>query len=203
MIEVQFDYVTNLAKQYQQFSQNETSLFDAINKLPQSILENILAEYGNSESDFKPVNLLRAAIARQLLGGMAVDKSTVEAIKSNIRDKDTTYFSDLEATFLTQMQNYRVGNRDMFANWQKMWSVFYTFFYRGQVKETTQLYLEQIGNDLLQQLQLNDYSFHWVDFQGPNNFGACRAWLALYPINILIKTPINFSFAYKRKQKRV
>lgn len=42
--------------------------------------------------------------------------------------------------------------------------------------------MEQIAKDLLSKLDLNDYTFHTVDFQGPSNFGSDYCWLALYPI---------------------
>lgn len=182
-MELQFQYITNLAKHYQQYSENAALLFDAINNLPQHALDSILQEYGNPESDFKPVNLLRAEIVRQLLNGISINETIVEDIKQKIKHKDSDYFTHLKVAFLEQMQSHPVSNRDMFANWQKSWSVFHTFFYRDKEKETTQLYLEQIANDLLLQLNLTDYRFHYVDFQGVNNFGSEWSWIALYPIH--------------------
>lgn len=93
------------------------------------------------------------------------------------------YFAHLTPEFLAQITEYNSTKRDLFANRQKNWSVFYTFFYRGRVKETVQIYLEQIGRQLLADLDLRDYTAHSVDFQGASNFGVRHCWMALYPQN--------------------
>ena len=71
----------------------------------------------------------------------------------------------------------------MFTNWNIPWRIFHTFFYNKWTnqKENTQNYLDQIAKDLLQKLELKEYVFHKVDFQGPSNFGTDYCWLALYP----------------------
>jgi 5-methylcytosine-specific restriction enzyme B len=176
----QIQYIKALAAEYKIYSERPDELFGALNKLPEASLKSIHDEYGDREQ-FQPVNLLRARIVKQLLEGLRVDKETVEEIKSRIRGRDRDYFAYLPAGYLEQLVAYPSGKRDWFANWQKDWNVLYTFFYREAVKETTQLYLEQISNALLAALQLNDYTFHWVDFQGASNYGATRCWIALYP----------------------
>jgi 5-methylcytosine-specific restriction protein B len=181
-METQFQYITDLAKQYDGYSGKQNALFTAINSLPQNTVEEIYKEYGDPDRDFKPVNLLRAEIARRLLQGESVSEALVNEIKEKIRIKDVDYFSYYREAFLKQFQEYELFKRDLFANWQKPWSVFHVFFYRGVIKETVQNYLEQIAKDLLSELDLNDYTFHTVDFQGPSNFGSDYCWLALFPI---------------------
>ena len=178
----QIQYITTLAKQYKIYSEQSEELFAALNRLSETAVRAIFDEYGSGER-FQPVNLLRAEIARQMLDGVEVGKETVEEIKNRIRAKDLNYFAHLSGEILSGLENYAVGKRDWFANWQKDWNVFHTFFYRGKTKETVQIYLEQICKRLLNDLQLNDYSFHTVDFQGASNFGADYCWLALYPQN--------------------
>jgi 5-methylcytosine-specific restriction protein B len=178
----QIQYIKTLANQYKIYSEKPEELFAAINQLPESTVKMIRDEYGDSER-FQPVNLLRAEIARQLLDRGQISKENVEEIKIKIRAKDLDYFAHLPNEFLLELENYPVGKRDWFANWQKDWNVFHTFFYRGKVKETTQIYLEQLCKQLLNDLQLSDYTFHWVDFQGASNYGAFWCWLALYPQN--------------------
>jgi 5-methylcytosine-specific restriction enzyme B len=181
-MQTQFQYIIDLAKQYNSFEANPDTLFKAINNLPKNIVEDILNEYGDLDRDFKPVNLLRAEIARRLLNGVVITETLVKEIKDKIRQKDVTYFNDYNEEFLTQLMNYELFKRDLFANWQNHWNVFHTFFYRGSVKETVLSYLEQIGKDLIDKLDLSDYTFHEVDFQGASNFGSTWCWLALYPI---------------------
>ena len=178
----QIQYIAELAKKYKTYTEQSAELFEAINKLDETSLNSIYNEYSDSER-FQPVNLLRAEVARQLLDGFEIGKETVEEIKKKIRERDLNYFAHLAPDFLAQIENYKSSKRDLFANWQKDWSVFYTFFYRGKVKETVQIYLEQISKQLLQDLGLRDYTAHWVDFQGASNFGGRHCWMAIYPQN--------------------
>lgn len=181
-METQFQYIINLAKQYNGYAEKTATLFEAINNLPKTVVEDIFKEYGDPDRDFKPVNLLRAEIARRLLQGEAVTEMLVNEIKDKIRGKDLVYFKYYKEAFLKQIQEYELYKRDLFTNWQNPWSVFYTFFYRGVVKETILNYMEQIADDLLSKIDIPDYTFHIVDFQGASNFGSTWCWLALYPI---------------------
>lgn len=178
----QIKYITALAGQYKIYAENADELFAAVNQLPETTIESIYEEYGRGER-FQPVNVLRAEAARKLLNGEEISKETVEEIKEMIRAKDLDYFAHLPDDLLSQLEDYPIGKRDMFANWQRDWNVFYTFFYRDKVKETVQIYLEQIGRQLLRDLDLRDYTVHSVDFQGASNFGAHHCWMALYPQN--------------------
>ena len=181
-METQFQYIISLSKQYHKYTEDNGSLFSAINALPESVVNEIYGEYGDPESDFKPVNLLRAEIARRLLQGENITENLVNEVKEKIRSKDVEYFNHYKESFLNQLRDYSLFKRDLFANWQKPWSIFHTFFYRGVLKETVQTYLEQIAKELLINLNLNDYNFHKVDFQGASNFGSDFCWLALFPI---------------------
>jgi 5-methylcytosine-specific restriction protein B len=185
-MQTQFQYITGLGKQYKSYSEQPEALYQAINNLSPDIVEDIYKEYGDSEKKFQPVNLLRAEVARQLQDGKTVTDKLVEEIKGKIRIKDLNYFSHLPPALLDELKLYNTqGKRDIFASWQNPWSVFHTFFYRNTLKkekDTVQTYLEQIATDLLTQLELRDYQFHKVDFQGSTNFGSDRCWIALYPI---------------------
>lgn len=181
-MQTQFQYIIDLAKQYNGFSEKPNTLFEAINNLPKASVEDIFKEYGDPDRDFKPVNLLRAEIARRLLQGQPINEPLVNEIKDKIRSKDVNYFNHYKESFLKQIQEYELFKRDLFANWQNPWSVFHSFFYRGSIKETVLNYLEQIANDLIGKLDLKDYTSHKVDFQGASNFGSTWSWLALYPI---------------------
>lgn len=181
-MQTQFQYIIDLAKQYNGYSEKPNTLFETINNLPKSVVEDIYKEYGDPDRDFKPVNLLRAEIARRLLQGESISESLVNEIKDKIRTKDVAYFNHYKDSFLKQIEEYELFKRDLFANWQNPWSVFHSFFYRDTVKETVLNYLEQIANDLIEKLNLKDYTSHKVDFQGASNFGSTWSWLALYPI---------------------
>jgi 5-methylcytosine-specific restriction protein B len=181
-MQTQFQYIIDLATQYQGYTENPISLYVAINSLPKNIVEEIYKEYGDPDRDFKPVNLLRAEIARRILQGETASETLVNEIKDNIRTKNVDYFNHYKVDFLKQIQEYELFKRDLFANWQKPWSIFHSYFYRGPIRETVLNYLEQIAKELLAKLELKDYIFHRVDFQGATNFGSDFCWIALYPI---------------------
>lgn len=181
-MQTQFQYIIELAKIYKSYSDHPEILYKAINELKKDILQDIYKEYGDPEKKFQPVNLLRAEVARQLLEGNQITDELVEEIKEKIRNKDLIYFNHLDSSFLEELKLYPVSKRDLFANWQKPWNIFHTFFYRRKEKETIQIYLDQISKDLISQLDINDYTYHCVDFQGATNFGSDICWIALYPI---------------------
>lgn len=181
-MQTQFQYIIELAKQYNGYSEMPDTLFEALNNLPKKVVTEIFNEYGDPDRDFKPVNLLRAEVARRLLEDQTINEVLVNEIKEKIRAKDLKYFDHFKETFVKKIKEYEVSKRDLFASWKKPWSVFYSYFYRGSIKETVLSYLDQISNDLLGKLDLRDYTIHTVDFQGPSNFGSTYCWLALYPI---------------------
>lgn len=182
-METQFQYIVDLAKQYSGYSNNPDVLYMALNNLPDEVISEIYREYGNPENRFQPVNLLRAEVARQILNRVPIDADFVNDIKDKIINKDLVYFNHLTPAFLNELQVYPVGKKSMFTNWNIPWRIFHTFFYNKWTnqKENTQNYLDQIAKDLLQKLELKEYVFHKVDFQGPSNFGTDYCWLALYP----------------------
>ena len=181
-MEAQFKYIINLAKQYKLFNENPTELYKTLNAIPKDIVEEILKEYGDMNSKFQPLNFLRSEIARNILNGIEISEKLVDEIKDKIRSKDVSYFNHIPKAFLKELEDYSIGKRDLFANWKKPWSIFHTFIYRDKERETTQLYLNQISKQLIEDLELRDYKIHWVDFYGSNNFGSDICWIALFPI---------------------
>src|SRR3982750_3945201 len=105
-MDIQFQYIVDLAAQYKTLTSNSKTLFVAINNLSQNMIEDVYKEYGDPERDFKPVNLLRAEIARRLLQGVVVNEALVSEIKEKIRTKDLKYFSHQNDLFLKQLEDY-------------------------------------------------------------------------------------------------
>ena len=134
-MQTQFQYIIDLAKQYNGYSEKPNTLFEAINNLSKNAAEDIFKEYGDPDRDFKPVNLLRAEIARRLLQGQTINETLVNEIKDKIRGKDVNYFNHYKEAFLEQIQEYELFKRDLFANWQNPWSIFHSFFIEAQLKK--------------------------------------------------------------------
>ena len=180
-METQFNYIIDRAKEYHTYANDEDALLAAVNALPEHQLEEVYNEYGSVDGKFQPVNLLRGQLAYLLINGETISLEIIEQVKDRIRHKDLDYFEAFPEEYLTQLKNYPIGKRDMFANWQRLWGIFHTFFYRDKIKDTTRHYLEQLCQQLKQDLGLSEYNYHWVDFYGASNFGAEWCWIALYP----------------------
>ena len=179
----QISYINQLARQYEKYVRDENSLYQALNELDKDSLLSITKEYGDPDRDFRPVNVLRYEAVRLLNKGEKLNPDLLESIKANIREKNLDHFPHFSPKLQKGLEEYPVGNRDIFASWQNPWRVFHTFFFRGTVRETVNQYLQQIANQLKSDLGLVDYATHCVDFYGPSNFGAEYCWLALYPYN--------------------
>lgn len=181
-MEIQFEYIHKLAKQYNEYNNSDELLYKALNSLNHEELKRINSEYGSPERSFAPVNLLRAEVSRQMLNGVNLDNNLVEIIKQKIRDKDIVYFQTYNKKFLDELENYTFGTRDVFANWQKSWGIFHTFIYNNIERQTINTYLEQISQQIIKDLEFNDYIYHYVDFYGSSNFGSDFCWIAIYPL---------------------
>ena len=180
-MDAQIDYISNLAKQYETFFNEPDKLFEAFNNLPAETLEDVFQEYGDPDRKFQPVAILRAEMVRQLLQGQKADNALAEHIKERIRNKDRSYFSSYNSRILDELDAYHTPQRDIFANWQNPWRAFHPVFFRGVIKATVNLYLNQIAEKLIIDLELPDDTYHTVNFYGPSNFGDIKCWIAIYP----------------------
>jgi 5-methylcytosine-specific restriction enzyme B len=129
-MQIQFQYITELARQYKNYSENQDFLFEAINNLPQNRVEEIFKDYGDTERDFTPVNFLRAEIARRLLNNVHVYQVLVNEIKDKIRNKDLDYFKYYPETFLKQLQEYELSTRDILLTGKNP-GIFFIHFFTG------------------------------------------------------------------------
>src|SRR5690625_1439307 len=180
----QFTYLTEKAREYDELASNDYKLLKRIYELNEDVLHQIFEEYDSPDNKFAPVNMLRAKAAR-ILQSRELTVSDIDEIKDKIRNKDRVYFSEFPDIQLQGLEEYTFGKRDIFANWQSLWSIFHQFFFRGTEKQTIQQYLGQVAAGLITDLDLKDYQHHQVDFLGASNFGSTDAWLALYPVQKL------------------
>ncbi len=180
-MEQQFKHIVALAGEYQGYFDDPQKLVDSLNRIPEDELQDIVRDYSDPSEEFKPVNFLRAETARRIIRDGNIEINTIEEIKQHIRDKNTEGFALISDYHRTGLNDYRVTERDMFANWANLWRVFHVFFYRGAVRQRVRDALNKITTNLMRDLGLKDYKSHTVDFQGPSNFGATNCWLAIYP----------------------
>jgi len=180
-MDTQIEYIRGLAEQYQTYFDEPDKLYEDLNNLPREQLADTFKEYGDPDRKFQPVAVLRAEVVRQILEGEKADDKLTEIIKDKIRTKDRAYFSHYSSRLLDELDKFHTPKRDIYANWQNAWRVFHTVFFRGKVKETVNLYLDQIAEKLISDLGIEDYTYHTVNFFGPSNFGDTHCWIAIYP----------------------
>lgn len=170
-LENDFQYIVEKAKKFSPLVKSEVELLNALNNLEEEALVNIKKKY-ESASENKPVNQMRIAIANSLIGKKKiVDKNLIDEIKESIRREVTIGESSEEEK----------KNRDKFANWDKLWSILYVFFYSPKDVKETKDRLNKIAQYFIYKLELVDYKYRVVDFQGSQNFGKENCWIALYP----------------------
>lgn len=183
-MEKQFTYLKEKAREYDELANNDEKLLKRIFELKEEVLQQIFDEYASPDNKFAPVNMLRAKAAKTLIS-QKISIEDINEIKDRIRNRDTDYFSEFPGIQLQGLEEYTFGKRDIFANWQSLWSIFHQFFFRGTEKQTIQQYLGQVATGLISDLGLKDYQHHQVDFSGASNFGSTDAWLVLYPVQKL------------------
>ncbi|NNE67196.1 MAG: hypothetical protein HKN33_11580, partial [Pyrinomonadaceae bacterium] len=176
----EFQYIASLAQTYHLYSEQPDKLIQALNELPKSELEEIYKEYSEL-GRYGPVNTLRIEVLHRLIDDQQVSKEAIEEIKSRIRDQDAEAFRHLPKDFQDRLIEPRTGNRDIFSMHQGEWNLFYTFFYREKVKRSIRSAVTNISDQLLEDLELTDYSSHTVDFVGMRRNGDDYCWIGIYP----------------------
>ncbi len=178
---IQFEYITTLAQQYEVWSNDTAQLYEALHQLDLPTLGAIVAEHHLPERKMQPVHLLRAQVAKWLLAGHRLDDDRLEEFKNQIRKKDKKMLATYPENVVSDFVGYYIGRHDIFKNWQKTWVVFHPFFYRGAVKATVKNYLRELSEQLYQDLSLREYTIQNIDFAGPNSFGRNFCSLVFYP----------------------
>ncbi|MDZ7718036.1 MAG: hypothetical protein U5K72_04345 [Balneolaceae bacterium] len=139
-MEKQFEYLINLAKEYEIYENDDKALFEALHNLSQDKLQSVFEDYGDPKLPYQPINMLRAEVAGMLLNGEQVTPTTVEEIKNKIRKKKREQLNYVPDNQLDKMDASTKETKP-FWSWTRFWPLFYPFFYRDTVKETVRQYL--------------------------------------------------------------
>ena len=175
------NYLTSLAREYSGYNSEPETLFTAVNQLDENILDRLIQDYGEFGRNLQPVNLLRYDLLLRRRRGETINAELIEGIKQSVRDHDVNAFPHLSAEFKTQLENLQTMGRDIFANWQRPWTVLYPFIYRDEIRLEVERKIRTLAESVLNDIDLPDYTYHSVDFRGATNFGTDRIWIAMYP----------------------
>ena len=186
-IQQKVEFLSETARAFEQYYQDEEALFEAINALDEGLVNTLLTHYyhftdwQSKPQYFAPVNLLRHKILLNLKDGILVDKQLVEEIKEKFLSRDLTYFAELPESVQNSIQNYQIGKRGPFHAWSNDFRLLYTLLFLPELKDKVNRYLEEIKRYVLETLHLNDFDAHYVNFNGEQAFGATSCWMAFYP----------------------
>lgn len=166
-MQIQFQFVVDEAARYAAFVEQPDKLYHFVNELPENVIQQVFGECNDFEENFQHLNLMRVQIAHLLLNGTKISERSIEKITQKICEKDKKYFSHLPDKVLQQLVHYKlIDNYSIYSYLKETWNVFHVFVYRDEIKKKVQLYLKQISEQVIKDLQLSDYKSTWTDFAG-------------------------------------
>lgn len=179
-----FDYIQSLAKEYQQYADDERLLLQKLNTQPQEVYEEVYKN--NTAKRITPISILRAEIARQALNHKQIDPELIEESKRKINQKQLDSFPFLTDSDKNHFQEYAPQKKDLFSGYKTYWHLFYVFFYRKETQKTVRTNLTQMAKNLLTASGLPDYAFRKsvYGFEGFMSYGDTQCSFALYPQDI-------------------
>jgi hypothetical protein len=160
-------------------STNEDALFDYINK-NQNNLEEVISQY-KPERDFRPVNTLRFLIANELKKGAIVDTTVIEQLKAQIENRDVSAYYQLNDSVQQSLIDYKDSKVGMFPNWKHTFKILFPFIHSSVDNEEVKKLLNQLADDIIEVNKLENVTKHIVSFQGSQNYGSDRIWVAVIP----------------------
>ena len=146
-MEIEFQYIIDLAKRCHQFVQNPKQLYDALNELPVDEVNDIYTEYGDPESRFQPVNILRSEVAKRLKERKRVDETIVEEIKNKIRSKDKEFFFHIYLFLVKGVRRVPCKWKRSVCKLAKAMVDVSCILLQEKTLETTQFYLEKCASN--------------------------------------------------------
>lgn len=160
-------------------SNNEHELFEFLNSNKEN-LQEVLQKY-EPINEFRPVNTLRFLIANELIKGNFIDKSKVEELKKAIEDRDISAYYNLNAKVKDSLNEYKDSKSGMFPNWSHTFKILFPFIHSISENEEVKMILHQLADEVIEKNKLENVSKHIVSFQGSQNYGADRIWVAIIP----------------------
>ena len=156
------------------------NLYDWINNfLSFDSLQSVINKY--EPQDFRPVNMLRFLIGKEIEKGTSIDSELIELLKEVIESRDISDYYEFNDRVNLKLQNYKDSDRGMFPNWKSQFSVLAPFLYTDDDKKTDITAMSKIADGILNKYELSEPQKHIVSFAGAQNYGDDRAWGAVIP----------------------
>ena len=174
-----------LADKFNRFLKGDKSLYDEVNKLSASEIKELKNNYKGEAEKGKPVNLLRFILLCILESETLLNSEVVDQVKSNLEKKNIDPYADfLNKKSIENFEEYPIKSKSFFSNWKNHGSILFPFVYRQSQRNSVLEELKSQAEEAVKDLRLKNQSMHIIDFYGPNNYGAGRVWVAIYPKDI-------------------
>ena len=183
------NYIETLKKvsvKYHELYNDDVKLLKAVNSLTDEEINDLLVnEYDenrcvNSDGTIKPANVLRRVLLKKLQEGKKIGEKLIDEIKEKISEGDHSYL-DKYFTNEKVIGAIKPLETNAFRNWQRLFSIFYTFLYRSVEKQSVDNYAEELKKNIQIDLNLDELEVKPWSIKGPQNQGQESIFLAIYP----------------------
>ena len=164
-----------------EFESSPEKLYNEVRMLNRTTAQALKDSAEDDALRARPVVLLRYEILRRVLAGENVDDTVTERIRDAILRQDASAFPDYPDGFSKRLEAASI-KASVFRNWLVPFRIFYPFFYTDSVRERIDSLLDQLCDEIKKRLEIDDHAHNFFTFDGPNNFGATRCWLAIFPM---------------------
>ncbi len=184
-IEEKIKRIQQIAQYLQTLEADEAALFSRLNDIPKATIAELLDDYRQVTRNFKPINLLRYEVLNQLQEERPpLSAQDVDFYRERIERKDTDYFLKYGVNVVDGLANH--SKKDSFSLYRRQgkplyFRLLYTLFYRRVESQKIQQTLFDIAQHIAEELGLEKYKTHQVDFRGSTNMGSLSCWVALFP----------------------
>ncbi|PKK34750.1 hypothetical protein BWI96_20795 [Siphonobacter sp. SORGH_AS_0500] len=186
-IEEKIKRIQQIAQYLQTLEADDAALFSRLNEIPKATVEELLEDYKQVTQNFQPINLLRYEVLNQLQEERPpLSAQDVDFYRERIERKDTDYFLKYGVNVVDGLANHT--KKDSFSLYRKQgkhlyFRLLYTLFYRRIESQKIHQTLQDIAETIADELGIEKYKTHHVDFRGSTNMGTLNCWLALFPKN--------------------
>ncbi|ARV10134.1 hypothetical protein BTO05_10980 [Winogradskyella sp. PC-19] len=160
-------------------SNDEEALFNYLNT-NQDNLDEVIQQY-KPENEFRPVNTLRFLIANELKKGNKINAEVINQLKQALENRDVSGYYSLSEIVKQSLINYKQSKVGMFPNWKQVYKILFPFIHNQSDNEQVKASLNQLADEIITSNQFQNVTKHIVSFQGPQNYGADHAWVAIIP----------------------
>lgn len=182
-IQENFEYLKKISKTMYEINNDDKILIEKLNLLPKEEINKIIDEY--SYKDFGPIKFIRLIIALELQKNkLTLDK--LEEIKNKVKNKDIEYFKqyNIDDKFFVDLKNFDIVNKkgkvkDIFKTYPTNFNFLYVFFVSPN-KDKIEIYLNEIGDFIVEVLNLTDYVITSNIFEAPRYVGEDSVGIYIY-----------------------